>query len=66
MTLSGVPAADGRPAGMMPGFEGAMSNEDLAALLVYLRTRFSDEPAWRNVGSTIKAVRRELRKAGPS
>ena len=51
---------------MMPGFEGAMSNEDLAALLVYLRTRFSDEPAWRNVGSTIKAVRRELRKAGPS
>ena len=66
MTLSGLPAADGRAAGMMPGFEGAISNEDLAALLVYLRTRYRDEPAWRNVGSAIEAVRRELKEAGQS
>ncbi len=64
VTLAGVPAADGRPAGMMPGFDGAISDDDLAALLRYLRARFSDEPAWSNLGTRIEAARRELQKTG--
>jgi mono/diheme cytochrome c family protein len=64
VTLRGLPAADGRAAGMMPGFDGAISNEDLAALLEYLRLRFSDEPAWSNLRTRIQAARHELEKTG--
>ena len=64
VTLAGLPAADGRPAGMMPGFDGAISNEDLAALLGYLRARFSDHPAWSNLVTRIQVARRELQKNG--
>lgn len=64
VTLAGLPAADGRPAGMMPGFDGAINNEDLAALLGYLRARYSNEPAWRNLGASIQAVRRKLQETG--
>jgi mono/diheme cytochrome c family protein len=61
--LTGVPAADGRPAAIMPGFDGAISSEDLAALLEYLRARFSDKPAWAGLGTSIQVARRELQKA---
>jgi mono/diheme cytochrome c family protein len=64
VTLSGLPAVDGRAVGMMPGFDAAISDEDLAALLGYLRLNFSGEPAWNNLGTRIKAARRELRKTG--
>jgi len=39
-------------------------SEDLAALLEYLRARFSDKPAWANLGTSIQVARRELQKAG--
>jgi mono/diheme cytochrome c family protein len=64
VTLAGLPAADGRPAAVMPGFDGAMSNEDLAALLGYLRARFSDQPAWSDLATRIQLARRELQKNG--
>jgi mono/diheme cytochrome c family protein len=63
VTLAGLSAADGRAAGMMPGFDGAISDEDLTALLAYLRLRFSDEPGWSNLSSSIQAARHELQKA---
>jgi mono/diheme cytochrome c family protein len=65
VTLAGLPAADDRAAGMMPGFDAAISDEDLAALLEYLRLRFSEEPAWDNLAAKIQAARRELQKTGP-
>lgn len=63
LTLTGLPAADGRAAGMMPGFDGAIGDADLAALLRFLRTRFSDQPAWRNLESGIETARRALQEA---
>jgi len=64
VTLAGLPAVDGRAAGMMPGFDGAINNEDLAALLAYLRLRFSDGPSWSNLGGRIKTARRALEETG--
>jgi mono/diheme cytochrome c family protein len=64
VTLAGLPAADGRAAGMMPSFDGAISNEELAALLQYLRLRFSDTP-WSNLGTRIKTARRAPEENGP-
>jgi mono/diheme cytochrome c family protein len=65
VTLAGLPAADGRAAGMMPGFDGAISDDDLAVLLQYLRLHFSHEPSWHNVSNSIKAARRALEENGP-
>ncbi|HEY6621421.1 MAG TPA: hypothetical protein VIY68_17885 [Steroidobacteraceae bacterium] len=59
----GVRFADGRAAGMMPSFDGAISNADLAALPEYLRGRFSDKPEWHDLGA--HTTRRELQKTGP-
>jgi mono/diheme cytochrome c family protein len=62
VTLGGLPPADGRASAIMPGFEGAMSDEELAALLEYLRRRFSDKPPWVAVASTIRAARHDLKR----
>jgi mono/diheme cytochrome c family protein len=63
LTLAGVPAADGRPAGMMPRFDGAISDEDLASLLRFVRAQFSDRPEWEDLMSGIRAARRDLQKS---
>jgi mono/diheme cytochrome c family protein len=56
--LAGIrPAADERGP-IMPGFAATMTDAQIAALLRYLRVRFSDQPAWSDVESSIKAARR--------
>jgi mono/diheme cytochrome c family protein len=65
MTLAGLPAADGRAGGMMPGFDGAISNDDLDLLLVFLRQRFSNQPSWGNLTDSIETARRAMRESGP-
>lgn len=64
VTLAGIPAADGRPGGMMPSVDGAISDADLVALLRYLRLRFSIGPAWGNLAISIQAARSDLQKTG--
>jgi mono/diheme cytochrome c family protein len=65
VTLAGLPATDGRAVGMMPGFDGAMSNDDLNALLVFLRQRFSNQPPWGNLTDRIETARRAMRESIP-
>jgi mono/diheme cytochrome c family protein len=57
VSLYGLPAAEGRANPIMPGFEGAMSDAQLAALLRYLRAQFSDQPEWTDIDDEIAAVR---------
>jgi mono/diheme cytochrome c family protein len=57
VTLHGLHGPAGERAPTMPGFDGAISDEQLAALLGYLRARFSDRPAWTDVEDEIKQVR---------
>jgi mono/diheme cytochrome c family protein len=59
VVLHGLPAADGRSSPIMPGFNGAISDVQLHALLRYLRLRFSEEPAWVDVERHIRRARRE-------
>jgi mono/diheme cytochrome c family protein len=47
--LQGLPAADGRAAAIMPGFDGAMDEADLAALVNYLRANYAHEPPWSDL-----------------
>jgi mono/diheme cytochrome c family protein len=53
MILYGLPATDSRKAGMMPGFAGALDQEQLVALLGYLRSNFTDKPAWPDVATQV-------------
>ena len=57
VTLHGLHGPAGERAPTMPGFDGAISDEQLAALLGYLRARFSDQPPWTDVADEIKHVR---------
>lgn len=57
VTLHGLHPPEGERGSMMPGFAGAMDDEQLAALLVYLRAQFSGRPPWTNVPDDIKAAR---------
>jgi mono/diheme cytochrome c family protein len=64
VTLAGLPAADGRAAGMMPGFDGAISDQDLTALLSFLRQNFTAAAPWRNLQNSVTSARRALKDNG--
>jgi hypothetical protein len=38
----------------MPGFAGAMNEQQLVSLLQYLRSRFSDAPPWSDVEEIVQ------------
>ena len=43
---------------MMPGFAASMSDAQIAALMNYLRSRFTSRPEWTDVEQTIEEARR--------
>lgn len=60
--LNGVHPPPGAPGLMMPGFDAALTNEQVAALAAFIRDHFSDEPAWDNLDETVRRIR-ETREA---
>jgi mono/diheme cytochrome c family protein len=58
IVLSGVRPVEGERSPIMPGFAASMSDGQIAALLNYLRARFSNQPAWAGVEKTIEDARR--------
>jgi mono/diheme cytochrome c family protein len=58
IVLSGVRPVEGERSPIMPGFAASMNDEQIAALLNYLRSRFSNQPAWTGVEKTIADARR--------
>jgi len=59
--LSGIRPVEGERSPIMPGFAGSMNDDHIAALLSYLRARFSDRrpgPALRRPLPTQDARRR--------
>jgi len=54
MVLYGLPAAEGRTGAVMPGFAGTLNQDDMVALLGYLRTTYAQgKPAWANAASLV-------------
>jgi mono/diheme cytochrome c family protein len=54
MVLYGLPASEGRTGAVMPGFLGTLGQDDVVALLGYLRTTYGDgKPAWSNAGQLV-------------
>jgi mono/diheme cytochrome c family protein len=56
--LSGIRPVDGERSPIMPGFASSMTDAQIAALLSYLRARFSKQPAWTDVEKNIHDARR--------
>ncbi|HEY4202558.1 MAG TPA: cytochrome c [Devosiaceae bacterium] len=55
MVLFGLPASEGQPAGVMPGFAGAIDEDHLVALIDYVRKDFGGgKPAWSNTRQLVK------------
>ena len=57
--LNGLPWREGTPSPYMPAFAGALSDEQVADLVRYLRARYSAKPAWNDVDATVRSVRHE-------
>jgi mono/diheme cytochrome c family protein len=58
IALSGIRPVEGERSPIMPGFADTMNDDQIAALLNYLRARFSSQPAWTGVEKTIVDARR--------
>jgi mono/diheme cytochrome c family protein len=57
VVLWGVPPAEGRRSPIMPGFANVLTDEQLVALLAYLRSRFGDKPPWQNLEQDVHDTR---------
>jgi mono/diheme cytochrome c family protein len=58
IVLSGVRPVEGERSPIMPGFASSMNDDQISALLNYLRSRFSNRPAWTGVEKTVADARR--------
>jgi len=56
VVLFGLPAAKGEPSAMMPAYRSLLNEEQLVALLDYMRERFSDRPAWTDTRERVAAT----------
>lgn len=56
VTLFGLPAADGAPSGIMPGFSGALSEDQMVALLDYMRARFGGLEPWEDARERVRST----------
>jgi mono/diheme cytochrome c family protein len=56
--LSGIRPVEGERSPIMPGFANSMTDAQVAAVLNYLRSRFSNQPAWTGVEKTVEEARR--------
>jgi len=55
--LHGVPAAAASRSPIMPGFANALDDNQLGALVRYLRAGFTDEEAWTGIEAAVHAAR---------
>ena len=54
ITRRGIEPPDGEPGRWMPPFEGGLTDEQLTALVVWLRRQATDAPPWPDAARTVK------------
>lgn len=57
VTLAGVSNEAGLAGALMPGFADALSDQDIASLLRFLRSTHTAEPAWENLEQRVQNQR---------
>jgi mono/diheme cytochrome c family protein len=63
IVLSGIHPQSGQAGPIMPGFEGALTDAQIVALVDYLRARFTRKPQWHDVAGALVKIRQERRTA---
>ena len=58
VTLYGITPPAASPAAQMPGFADVLTNEQIVALMGYLRRTFSDQAPWSELEAVVRDVRR--------
>ncbi len=58
IVLAGVRPVEGERSPIMPGFAPSMNDRQIAALMNYLRSRFTTGPGWTDVDKTVSEARR--------
>ena len=56
--LDGITPPEGETSRWMPGFEGALTDEQVSALASYLRVRAAGQPPWPDIASKVSKARR--------
>ena len=59
LVLDGIHPQPEERGAIMPGFNGALTDDQIIALVNYLRGRFTRRPEWADVGSMLARVRRD-------
>jgi nicotinate dehydrogenase subunit B len=59
IVLQGLQPPVGRSGPFMPAFRDSFTDAQMAELAAYLRRRYSDRPAWRNLPAAVVAARKE-------
>ncbi|MCK9916136.1 c-type cytochrome [Microbacteriaceae bacterium K1510] len=57
--LDGIHPPFGARGPIMPGFAGTLTDPQIVALASYVRSHFSDKPAWAGVDTTLSALRQK-------
>jgi mono/diheme cytochrome c family protein len=56
--LAGISPREGERSPIMPGFASSMNDDQIVAVLAYLRARFSNQGAWTGVDQVVTEARR--------
>lgn len=64
--LGGVPATSGARGPIMPGFSDTLTDSQVIALAQYIRTRFTQKPAWTDVPDQLSKIRTEAQASTSS
>lgn len=57
--LGGLQPQPGERGPWMPGFAGSLTDAQVAAVLTYLRVRFTDQPAWDGLADSVHSIRQD-------
>ena len=60
--LDGVNGPEGMAGVVMPGFRGALNDEQITAIAAYLRDKRANQPVWPNLSETVA----DIRQNGPT
>jgi mono/diheme cytochrome c family protein len=60
VVLNGLWPEPGESGASMPGFAAGLTDKQVVTLVDYLRARFTDQPAWRDVPEQVAAIRLTL------
>jgi mono/diheme cytochrome c family protein len=55
--LDGVNGPEGIPGVVMPGFRGALNDDEITAIAAYLRSNRAGKPDWPNLADTVADIR---------